>query len=356
MLIASRARDFPIRLAVFIMESRTCALTPRRIAILICVGVGVLLFWTINSSVSPAITFQTESTVPSSYILSTAGAAGQQVHKEQHFPQAIIIGVKKGGTRALVDILKSHPQIVSPRGEIHFFDRNETFRHGVNWYIKKMPYSTPDQITMEKSPSYFVTPKVPSRIHSLSPTAKLLLIVRNPIDRAISDYAQLFNPTRLRNGKNRSFDDLVLDKNNHVDSTTSLIRVSCYDMHMAQWLKFFTLGQMHIVNGDALIHDPAPEVIRVQEFLGLNRFFHDDMFYYNDSKGFYCWRKITDKGSIQPKCLGSGKGRPHPRISNSTHELLKQYFTSHNDKFFELVKTHFNWNDYNVKRIHTLSQ
>ena len=267
---------------------------------------------------------------------------GVKAHEAQRFPQAIIIGVKKGGTRALISMLNLHPQIESANGEIHFFDRNETFRKGVKWYVQQMPFSTQSQITVEKSPSYFVMPHVPPRIHKMSPTIKLLLIVRDPIERVISDYIQLFNPQRI--GMNKSFDDVVLDAHKHVNERAQVIRVSCYDIHMVHWLKYFTRQQIHIVNGDALIHNPAQELIKVQEFLGISNFFRKDMFYFNATKGFFCWHKTKLKGNISPNCLGSSKGHSHPTIPKYTRECLKRYFFTHNEHFFQLVGINFDWN------------
>lgn len=78
----------------------------------------------------------------------------------RHLPQAIIIGVRKCGTRALLEMLFLHPQIQKAAGEVHFFDRDDNYGKGLEWYRRKMPYSFRGQITIEKSPSYFVTPEV----------------------------------------------------------------------------------------------------------------------------------------------------------------------------------------------------
>ena len=324
-----------------------CTLTPKKLVIItVCIGFGVIfcamhspsLMYTNSHSENGIHPPTTTNPIP--HDRSMQQGVDQHSHAEQRFPQALIIGVRKGGTRALIDMLKSHPQIKSAKGEVHFFDKDEMFLKGVDWYIKKMPYTTPDQITIEKSPSYFVTPEAPQRIHHLSPTVKLILIVRDPIERAVSDYSQLFNPSRKQ--RNLTFDDFVLNKN-RVDSGVSVIKVSTYDIHMVKWLRYFPLHQIHVANGDALILDPAPEIIRVQQFLGVSSFFEKDMFYYNKTKGFYCWQ-ATRKGHRFPSCLGSAKGRPHPKISSNTRELLKQYFNSHNERFFELVKQRFDWN------------
>lgn len=82
----------------------------------------------------------------------------------RQLPQAIIIGVRKCGTRALLEMLFLHPQIQKAAGEVHFFDRNENYDKGLEWYRKKMPYSFKGQVTIEKSPSYFVTPEVSTLI------------------------------------------------------------------------------------------------------------------------------------------------------------------------------------------------
>lgn len=337
-------------------------LTSKNVVIItLFIGLGLLLLSNLHSSHLPSFSATSGTSIytnlqalrtPNKYLFSTNNiphnphtighVSNVGMLGKQRFPQAIIIGVKKSGTRALIDMLKSHPQIISPKGEIHFFDRDETFRKGVSWYIGRMPYSTIDQLTIEKSPSYFITPDVPKRIFHLSPNVKLLLIVRNPIERAISDYSQLFNPGRK--SRNLTFDDFVIH-NHHVDNTVSVIKVSTYDIHMARWLRYFPLQQIHVVNGDALILDPAPEIIKVQDFLGVSSFFQKNMFYFNYTKGFYCWNKVTENGYTHQNCLGSGKGRPHPDISKTTKELLKQYFASHNERFFELVEKSFDWNN-----------
>lgn len=72
----------------------------------------------------------------------------------------MIIGVRKCGTRALLEMLYLHPMVQKANGEVHFFDRDENYALGLDWYKSKMPMSFKGQITIEKSPSYFVTPEV----------------------------------------------------------------------------------------------------------------------------------------------------------------------------------------------------
>lgn len=82
-----------------------------------------------------------------------------------------MIGVRKCGTRALLEMLYLHPRVQKAAGEVHFFDRDENYNRGLEWYRKKMPHSFSGQITIEKSPSYFVTPEVSVFICYIYPTS-----------------------------------------------------------------------------------------------------------------------------------------------------------------------------------------
>ena len=88
-------------------------------------------------------------------------------------------------------MLNLHPAVVKASQEIHFFDNDENYAKGIEWYRKKMPFSYPQQITIEKSPAYFITEEVPERIYKMNSSIKLLIIVREPTTRAISDYTQV---------------------------------------------------------------------------------------------------------------------------------------------------------------------
>lgn len=65
------------------------------------------------------------------------------------------------------------------------------YDQGFDWYRRQMPFSFEGQVTIEKTPNYFVDWEVPERVYNLNSSIRLVLVVRNPIDRAISDYVQL---------------------------------------------------------------------------------------------------------------------------------------------------------------------
>lgn len=252
-------------------------------------------------------------------------------------PQAIIIGVKKCGTRALLEYLRLHPDMKGTGPEPHFFDRH--YHKGLEWYRNKMPPTIDGQMTIEKTPSYFITREVPKRIFNMSKNMKILVIVRDPITRAISDYAQLAS----RRIHMQRFEDLafVNTTTRIVDTTWNVIRIGVYAKFLERWLHYFPLSQIHFVSGEELISDPARELSRVQDFLGLKRIISEKHFYFNETKGFPCLKKT--EGSGHPHCLGKTKGRPHPTVDPTVLKRLRDFYRPFNAKFYHMVQRNFNW-------------
>lgn len=108
-----------------------------------------------------------------------------------------------------------------------------------------MPYSSKEQITIEKSPAYFITESVPQRIHAMNSSIKLIIIVRDPVTRLISDYAQLAakeaairaNSTVKNNKKMPSFEQLVLLPDGRVNVSYKAVRISIYSIYYSRWLR-----------------------------------------------------------------------------------------------------------------------
>ncbi|XP_014648893.1 PREDICTED: heparan sulfate glucosamine 3-O-sulfotransferase 6 [Ceratotherium simum simum] len=254
----------------------------------------------------------------------------------RRFPQALIVGVKKGGTRALLEFLRLHPDVRALGSEPHFFDR--CYERGLAWYRNLMPRTLDGQITMEKTPSYFVTREAPRRIHGMSPDTKLIVVVRNPVTRAISDYAQTLSKTPGL----PSFRALAFRQGlGPVDTAWSAVRIGLYAQHLDNWLRYFPLSRFLFVSGERLVSDPAGEVGRVQDFLGLKRVVTDKHFYFNATKGFPCLKKA--QGSRSPRCLGRSKGRPHPHVPEAVVQRLRDFYRPFNRKFYQMTGQDFGW-------------
>ncbi|KAI4886702.1 hypothetical protein NFI96_021389 [Prochilodus magdalenae] len=271
-------------------------------------------------------------------------SSGREWTASRRLPHALIVGVKKGGTRALLEFLRLHPDIRALGSEPHFFDRH--YGRGLNWYrlsklsIKSMmPKALDGQIVMEKTPRYFVTPETPARIHAMSQDVKLIVVVRDPITRAISDYTQIVSKTPGV----PSFESLTFKNQTagQIDFQWSPLYIGLYARHLERWLAYFPLSQIHFVHGERLISDPAGELGRVQDFLGLQRIITDKHFYFNKTKGFPCLKK--PEGSSKPHCLGKTKGRTHVRVDPEVIQKLREFYHPHNLKFYQMAGMDFGW-------------
>ena len=264
---------------------------------------------------------------------------------KKRFPNAIIIGSKKCGTRALLKQLGFHSRIATVGHEMHFFDRN--FDKGFDWYREQMPLTHRDELTIEKTPAYFVSEETPERIYEMerkfSIYIKFIVIVRDPVKRAISDYAQGLYRASKRKKKKMSFERKVFSSldGRVVNREAYFIRIGLYAKHLKRWLTFFNLSQIHFVSGERLIAKPWEELKGVQRFLNISEEITKDNFWYNNTKKFYC---VKEKDvDVAPKCMGETKGRKHPDIDQATVRALREFYKPFNREFYEMVKKDFGW-------------
>ncbi|XP_013792567.1 heparan sulfate glucosamine 3-O-sulfotransferase 3B1-like, partial [Limulus polyphemus] len=201
---------------------------------------------------------------------------------------------------------------------------------------RQMPLSLANQITIEKTPSYYVTPGVAARVYNMSRHVKLIIAVRDPVTRAISDYTQ--GISKQNGGK--TFEDLAFMNvtTGLVDTSWSAIRIGLYAKYLQRWRRFFPTSQFHIVSGEKLISDPVGEIAKVQEFLGLSKLVDDSCFYFNETKGFPCMRSRT-----KTHCLDKTKGRVHPKINPISIHRLQDFYRPFNLKFYFFVGQNFGW-------------
>ncbi|XP_047108748.1 heparan sulfate glucosamine 3-O-sulfotransferase 2 isoform X3 [Schistocerca piceifrons] len=190
----------------------------------------------------------------------------QGLEPSRKFPDALIIGVKKGGTRALLEFIRLHPDVRAAGSEVHFFDK--FYAKGFEWYRNRMPPTLEGQVTMEKTPSYFVTREAPQRVYEMSPITKLLVVVRDPVTRAISDYTQAVS----KKLDMPQFEELAFfnftgrEGKTVVDTSWGPVKIGIYARHLERWLRYFPLRQLHFVSGEQLVIDPAAEMARVQYY------------------------------------------------------------------------------------------
>ena len=201
-------------------------------------------------------------------------------------PDYVIIGAMRCGTSRFYGLLTQHPLIERAAAkELHFFDRPERFEKGTEWYRKCFPppewRNGHNTITGEATPMYLFHPGVPERMAQAVPDAKLIVLLRNPVDRAYSQYHK-----SVRNGReSRSFQETVEEELDSLASAepsdrgrsrddsdgsayTQLSR-GIYVDQLARWRQFFDEEQMLVLKSEDFFKHQADTLKQVQEFLGL---------------------------------------------------------------------------------------
>merc|ERR1711962_187934 len=270
--------------------------------------------------------------------------------RNKRLPDAIIIGARKGGTRALLEFANMHPKILRAKREIHFFDKH--YEKGPSWYVEQMPSVMEGQVCMEKTPGYFHEAPVPQRIFETNNATKLVLIVRNPVDRLVSDYNQ-FRSRKLDRGESYpSLEEFLFTSSGNIDIGYQPLQRSISHYHLVRWMRYFPLSQIHIVDGDRFIKEPWVGLKNLEKFLGISHEITEENFFFNDTKGFYCGLQEMTVPSQSPHvwtctrrtCLSKSKGRPKPPVQAETYEKLYRFFERHNQIFFGLINNFgFDW-------------
>jgi Sulfotransferase domain len=192
----------------------------------------------------------------------------------------LILGAQKAGTTALYAYLRRHPEITGPSWkEVSFFDRH--YARGEAWYRGNFPNKLrARRLVGEASPSYLFHPLAPQRVRELLPEARLVALVRNPVDRAFSHYqhevalgreplsfedALDAEDGRLRGEEER----LLADPRyfSHAWWNYTYRARGLYAEQLERWLEAFPREQLLIVPSEDLGSDPAGTYARVLEFL-----------------------------------------------------------------------------------------
>ena len=105
-------------------------------------------------------------------------------------PDFLVVGAQKSGTTSLFLLLSKHPDIFLPsRKELQFFSSPLLYPKGLDWYATEFFSDCSDaQLAGEISPQYMYSSEIARRVHSDLPEAKIIAILREPIDRAWSHY------------------------------------------------------------------------------------------------------------------------------------------------------------------------
>ena len=201
---------------------------------------------------------------------------GRIRYKSRMVPQFIIIGTQKGGTSSLFYYLKTHPQIKrSIKKETHYF--NKFYENGQKWYLAHFPAKSKSYITGEATPDYLFHPDTPGRIKNLNPDIKLIVLLRNPIERAYSAYQM---NRRFTIDPHETFEEAVNFELNHADNNTSeythdkhhffYLKRGKYSEQLSKWLVHFSKSQFLVINSHNLFNNTNETISKVHRFLEID--------------------------------------------------------------------------------------
>jgi sulfotransferase family protein len=195
----------------------------------------------------------------------------------------IVPGAQKSGTTALHYFLKKHPQIALPdRQELHFFDDEEIFSRPIDYEMLHRHFRVRAGLALinrrllagEVTPSYLYWKPAMERIHAYNPQIKLVILLRNPIDRAFAHW----NMQRFKNRESLDFMDALKDEPRRIATPLSIesrrfayVDRGFYSVQLERVFKFFPREQVHVVNFEDFRDRKQESLDSIFDFLGVKR-------------------------------------------------------------------------------------
>lgn len=188
-----------------------------------------------------------------------------------HLPNFLVVGAQKSGTTSLHEILSEHPQVnMSQTKEINYFTLDKNYRKGLEFYSSFFgsPRLEDSIATGESSPGYMCYPEVAEKIKRDLGDVKIIMILRDPIKRAFSQYwdnrRQLSEPL-----SERDIVHLYLKKD-YVPGERGYFSRGVYINYLKLYDKIFGRENLHIMFLEDLISSPKKELQNLYEFIGVD--------------------------------------------------------------------------------------
>jgi hypothetical protein len=180
------------------------------------------------------------------------------VVNEPRGPDFLGLGAQKAGTSWIYSCLYDHPQVCVPIKEVHFFSRQRNWARGFTWYEEHFARCDPDTLAGEFSTSYLVEPGAAERIHARYPGVRLLACLRQPAERAFSNYLNDLQAGAL--SPRTSFQEAL-------ESHPEYLEQGAYASQLRRYLDLFARESMLILLYDDLQRDPLGFMSSIYRFL-----------------------------------------------------------------------------------------
>jgi hypothetical protein len=246
-------------------------------------------------------------------------------------PSFVVVGAKRAGTSSLYQYLVRHPGVLScAMGKgTHYFDVN--FSRGWGWYRSSFPLAGRDGITGEASPYYMFHPLAPARMAAALPEARVIVVLRDPVERAWSHYQ---NERRL-GAEPLSFEDAIAAEPERLAGEAermladpgyqsfawrhhSYLARGRYGEQLERLYELFPPAQVLVLQSEALLADPNQALESLWRFLGLAPLTLADRFAFK-------------------------AGGNHETMLAATRDRLHAYFADHNERLYALPGVGFRW-------------
>ena len=253
------------------------------------------------------------------------------------FPSFMIIGGRRCGSSSLFNYLSEHPRTASSsRKEIHFFDTK--FHKGLKWYRSHFPtnfykslYQSKHKknlLAYEASPYYLTHPIAPKRISNILPNIKIIVLLRNPVERAFSDWKHAGQETltfeealKQESQKIDGEEERIIENPNYISLThwrRAYRYQGNYKKFLKRWFDYFPKEQFHIIKSEDLYHNTSSVMNDVYKFLNIESFELEkyDRFNFTDDK---------------------------IKMNIDTRKKLIEFFKPLNQELYDFLDLDFNW-------------
>ncbi|MEQ9486504.1 sulfotransferase family protein [Coleofasciculus sp. F4-SAH-05] len=250
-------------------------------------------------------------------------------------PSFIIVGAQKGGTTSLNGYLKSHPDICMARGkETWFFDKH--YEKGISYYrlhfpLKISSFLNPRLVVGEASPSYIYNPRVPERIYTHFPNCKIIILLRDPIERAYSHYKHMRRigfedlatfESAIEKEAERTCGELekIMENGFYFSQSReffSYLGKGIYYPQVKAYLDKFGKDRVLVVDSNSFFLSEKTIMSEIEKFIGVKPHNYQD---------FPVWNK-GDKS----------------RLPEATRNQLKDFYEPHNEMLFDLLGRKLSW-------------
>ncbi|MGB3532294.1 MAG: tetratricopeptide repeat protein [Microcoleaceae cyanobacterium] len=234
-------------------------------------------------------------------------------------PNFLIIGTQKGGTTSLYYYLAQHPQIVpSLIKEIDYWSHK--YERGLEWYLAHFlpQLKSGNFLTGEATPSYLDSQGVAERISKVFPDIKLIILLRNPVERAISHYYQWVSlKWESRSLKEAIQSEINQSQDSFWDQPNSYLARGVYVEFIKAWMEVFPREQILILNSEDFYTNPAQSLTQIFNFLELPDYSLSEYKPYN--------------------------ARSYPEIDDKLQKTLTNYFQPYNQALEDFLKVKLNW-------------